>query len=171
MTLKPEYWHIYRAAYSHCPLGEVEESKIRRIYEEDGKDAILAAAKKKKLIPAVAVLMCKLDLDKAFWQEYVDYYLQRNIRVVDCLDEMYRLLAENGVTKLAVVENFGSLLASGQSLAMFGSGDVDQYADPSEWKRIHEILSQNGYELDEVRAGSLLISSNIRKECCIWHIN
>lgn len=164
MVLKPEYWHIYRAAYSHHELDAAQAETIKKIYENNGREAIFAAAKKKKLIPAVAALLCQLELDKDFWQEYVDFYLQRNRRVVACLDEMYRLLTENGVQRLALVENFGALLVSGQPLSMFGSGDIDQYADPCERERIYEILRQNGYELGEVKAGSLVISSNIRKD-------
>lgn len=164
MTLKPEYWHIYRAAYSHKPLEAAQVQTIRRIYEENGVDAIYAAAKKKKLIPAVANLMCRLELDREFWIAFVDQYGERNRRVIACLDEMYRLLADHGITKIAVVENFGALLASSQEISMFGSGDLDQYAVPGERERIYAILSENGYEIDEVRAGSLLISSNIRKD-------
>lgn len=161
MVLKPEYWHIYRAAYTHKPLSAESVETIKAIYAENGREQIFEAAKKKKLIPGVANLMCKLGLDLDFWGEYVDFYAQRNQRVVECLDRMYRLLAENGVSKIAVVENFGALLASSQDISMFGSGDVDQYAAPGEYEAINRVLQANGYALSDTKAGELIISSGI----------
>ncbi len=164
MALKPEYWHIYRAAYSHKPVDETQRQIILQLCQRDGKESVFAAAKKKKLIPAIANLMCCLEIDREFWSPFVAQYGERNQRVIECLDEMYQLLANCGITKIAVVENFGALLASSQDLSMFGSGDLDQYADPCERERIYEVLRQNGYEMDEIKAGSLLISSSIRKD-------
>ncbi len=164
MGLNPAYWNIYRAAYTHNPLEEEQVRTIKEIYLRDGKDAIFEAVRKKKLIPAVASLMCRLGLDEAFWGSYVEQYAQRNQEVIRCLDETYQLLTENGITKIAVVENFGALLASTQPLAMFGSGDLDQYADPGEREHIYNVLRDNGYEIDEVKAGNLIISSSIRKD-------
>ena len=163
MASNPELWYIYRAAYSHMPLNETQVDAIKGIYSCYGRDVIIEAVKKKKLIPAVAALMCRLDIEADFWRSYVEYYDQRNRQVIKCLDEMYRLLSDNDITKIVVVENFGALLASTQALSMFGSGDLDQYADPSERERIYKVLRNNGYTVEEVRVGNICISSSIRK--------
>lgn len=164
MVLKPEYWHIYRAAYTHKPLSAERIETIKAIYAENGQTQIYEAAKKKKLIPGVANLMCKLGLDCDFWGEYVVFYRERNKQVVKCLDQMYRLLADDGITKIAVVENFGALLASNEDISMFGSGDVDQYADPAEQKAIYQALQDHKYTLNDTKAGDILISSSIENQ-------
>ncbi len=164
MSLKNEYWHIYRAAYTHTPLDEAQINTIREICLRNGTEAIYEAVRKKKLIPAVANLMCRLDIDRQFWQPFVEQYAQRNAQVIQCLDEFYQLLTENGIQRIAVVENFGALLASTQPISMFGSGDLDQYADPEERDHIYQVLRDNGYEVEEVRAGKLIISSSARKD-------
>ena len=164
MVQKPEYWHLYRAAFTHKPLSDERISKIKEIYEANGKEQIFEAAKKRKVLPGIANLMCKLELDREFWAEQLAFYTQRNSKVIACLDEMSRLLADNGVDKIAVVENFGALLASGKDISVFGSGDVDEYADPQQREKLYEVLQANGYKLRESRAGNILISTRIDKE-------
>lgn len=164
MKLKKEYWEIYRAAYQHTKLSEDQKSKIIEIYMRDGRNAIYEAAKVKKLVPAISCLMCKLEVDLDFWKPIADDYRNRNLRVISCLDEMYSVLNRNGVKHIAVVENFGALLSSTQDLAMFGSGDLDEYALPEERDKIYSILKKNGYSIDEVKAGEIIVSSSIRRD-------
>lgn len=164
MKLKKEYWEIYRAAYQHTKLSENQKSKIIEIYMRDGRNAIYEAAKVKKLVPAISCLMCKLEVDLDFWKPIADDYRNRNLRVISCLDEMYSVLNRNGVKHIAVVENFGALLSSTQDLAMFGSGDLDEYALPEERDKIYSILKKNGYSIDEVKAGEIIVSSSIRRD-------
>lgn len=161
--LKNEYWIIYRCAYRHGDVSEQEKKIIQKLYDRDGREIIYSAVKQKKLIPAVAMLFKKLDIDSDFWSQFVDAYRSRNMQVVKCLDEMYQLFAENGVNKIVVVENFGALLASTQDIAMFGSGDIDEYACPCEKEKIYRILKNAGYEIEEVHAGGILVSSSIRR--------
>lgn len=164
MTQKPEYWHLYRAAFTHKPLSAERIELIKTIYAENGREQIYEAAKKRKVLPGIANLMSKLDLDRVFWAEQLDFYTKRNTRVIECLDEMYRLLAENGVDKIAVVENFGALLASGKDISVFGSGDVDEHAAPQQREKLYEVLQANGYKLRESRAGDILINTRIDKD-------
>lgn len=164
MRLKKEYWKIYRAAYQHAELTDDQIQDIVALYRRDGKEAIFKAAKVKKLIPAVSALFCKIGLDLDYWNPIVNSYRERNSRVIKCLDEMYRLLAANGIENIVVVENFGALLSSAQDVAMFGSGDVDEYALPEEREKIYLVLKKNGYRIGEVKSGNLIVSSNIRKD-------
>lgn len=161
MELKKEYWTIYRAAYSRNPISDSVKEKIKEIYYSDGKDKIEYAAKKKKLIPALASLFVSLDLDREYWEAITKEYRERNKSVIHALDQMYTLLRDNGVTRIAVVENFGALLSSSADLCLFGSGDVDEYAYHDDRERIYEILQNNGYCINEVKAGENLISTTI----------
>lgn len=164
MKLKEEYWVIYRAAYQHTELSENQIKEIKYLYKRDGREAISEAAKTKKLMPAIAYLMCKLEIDVEYWRPIVEFYRTRNEKVIVCLDEMYRLLSENGIDHIAVVENFGALLASSQDLAMFGSGDIDEYAEPEQKEKIYSVLRKAGYSVEEVKSGCIIVSSSIRRE-------
>ncbi len=161
MELRKEYWTIYRAAYTRNPISDPVKEEIKRIYKTDGRDKIEEAAKKKKLIPALARLFVSLDLDKDYWESIENKYRERNKEVICALDKMYSLLRDNGITRIAVVENFGALLSSSADLSLFGSGDVDEYAYHGDRERIYEILQNNGYSVTEVKAGDNLISTTI----------
>lgn len=161
MELKKEYWIIYRAAYSRKPISDSVIEDIKRIYYSDGRECIEEAAKRKKIVPALAKLFVTLDIDKDYWERIVIKYRKRNQLIISALDKMYSLLRENGITRIAVVENFGALLASSSDLCLFGSGDVDEYADCDDRERIYEILQDNGYKITEVKAGNNLISTSI----------
>ena len=163
MTTQSAYWEIYRTAYKHGTIAPETAQSIIQTYETEGRNKIYAAAKKKKLIPAIANLCIKLELDQEYWTPIVEMYRERNRKVVLCLDEMYRLLGDNGITRIAVVENFGALLASHEDIAMFGSGDVDEYADPELRESITAVLKKNGYTVTDTRVGSLYISTTISK--------
>ncbi|MBO5837430.1 MAG: nucleotidyltransferase family protein [Oscillospiraceae bacterium] len=116
------------------------------------------------MLPGIANLMCKLDIDRDFWAQQLAFYTQRNQRIVECLDEMYCLLAQNGIDRIAVVENFGALLASGKDISVFGSGDVDEYVDPQQQEKLYEVLLNAGYKIQEHKAGNILISTRIDKD-------
>lgn len=164
MTNNTRYWEIFRAAYSHNPLLEKEKNSLLETYNAEGKEKILEIAKKKKLVPAISNLFNSLDVDKDFWEPIIANYRSRNEKVVDCLDEMYRLLTDNGIDRIAVVENFGALLASHEDISMFGSGDIDQYADPNQRERIINTLEKYGYSIENTKIGKLWISTTICKK-------
>ncbi|PKM71555.1 MAG: hypothetical protein CVU91_13290 [Firmicutes bacterium HGW-Firmicutes-16] len=164
MDLEDRYWIMYKAAFKRIDLTDYEKTEIAELYNDEGRAKIVARAKKKKIVPATTMLMCKLGIEDEFWKPLSDEYRSQNERIVECLDAVYSELRAIGVTKLGVVENFGALLASGQDLAMFGSGDVDNYADITEKDRIHNVFNKMGYTLEEHYAGSILVSSSFRNE-------
>ena len=164
MELENRYWILYKAAFKHIELTDYEKTAIAELYADEGRAKITERAAKKKILPAAAMLMCKLGIDESYWRPIADEYRTRNERVVKCLDDLYSELRASGVTKMGVVENFGALLVSGQDLAMFGSGDVDNYADISEKDKIDNVFSKLGYIYEERYAGNILISTSYKNE-------
>ncbi|MEA4894591.1 MAG: nucleotidyltransferase family protein [Oscillospiraceae bacterium] len=164
MELENRYWIMYKAAFKHIDLTDYEKTEIKKLYGDEGRAKIFDKAEKKKIIPATAMLMCKLGIDDEYWKAVSDEYRIRNERVVESLNSAYSELRTGGVTRIGVVENFGALLASGQDLAMFGSGDVDNYADMAEKDKIYYVFKEMGYTLDEHCSGSILVSTSFRNE-------
>ena len=158
------YWLIYREAYRHGEASPENREAIYRLYMTEGRDRIVEAVKRKKLAAAVSKLFVDLEIDKEYWQPQVQSYRNRNLEVVAAADEMYGLLERNGITHLAIVENFGALLSSRQDICMFNSGDIDQYGDIEAKDEIYGVLRDSGYTIGEVYAGKLLISSSIRHD-------
>lgn len=158
------YWTLYRAAFKLIPLSDYEVDSIHALYKTEGREAIFSKAKMKKIIPGVAKLLVKLDIDKDYWQPIYDSFLERNKRVISYLDSFYEVLEKSGITKIAVVENFGALLYANTDLAVFGSGDSDNFGDRSDKDSIDKALINAGYRIDDIKSGSLLVSTSIRRE-------
>jgi len=171
-----EYWLLYRAAFKLEDPTEEEYLRIEKLYQAEGRDEIYSRAKRKKIIHAVACLLSKLNIDKEYWQPIANSYRERNEAVVSCLDSVYHSLNTAGVEKMGVVENFGALLCGESDLAMFGSGDADNYADISEKEKIYEVMKQQGYEIVESKAGNILVSTAFKNcpdlpDCFYFSIN
>ncbi len=158
-----EFWILYRAAFKVSEPDKQEVAIIKKLYEAEGKDKIYASIKKKKIVPAVSALFKKLNIDVSFWGPISDSYCERNLKVIEQLDLIYRALEDAGVKKVAVVENFGALLHGETDLCMFGSGDADNYADISEKELIYDVFGKLGFTISEEYAGDILISSAFKK--------
>ncbi|NBK98441.1 MAG: hypothetical protein EOM50_10535 [Erysipelotrichia bacterium] len=158
------FWILYRAAFKHISLNLNEIDIILALYENVGRENILSVAKKKKILPAIASLMVRLKIEEEYWNKYIVQFRARNQKILACLDSVYSSLYSAGVTRMVVIENFGALLSSGQDLSMFGSGDVDNYADLSQKEIIYDVFKNLGFTIHEIKAGSILISSSFRKE-------
>ncbi len=154
-----DYWVLYRTAFKATEPTNEEIAVIKALYEAEGREKIHEKIKKKKVIPGVSALFKRLNIDADFWGPISDSYRQRNERVVEQLDIIYKALNDAGVTKVAVVENFGALLQGEADLCMFGSGDADNYADLSEKEKIYEVFRSKGFNISEEYAGKLLIST------------
>lgn len=159
-----DYWFLYRAALKNTSLTSDEIQSIKTLYSEEGRATVYEHVKKKKIVPAASCLFCKLDIDTEYWHPIAQSYRERNERIIECLDLIYSALAKAGVTRIAVVENFGALLYSGNDLAMFGSGDVDNYADISEIELIYGVFRSLGFSISENKSGNILISSAFRND-------
>ena len=155
------YWILYRAAFKLIPLTQEEITDIRALYAKEGRENVYAHAKKKKIIPGIAYLLTKLDLDADYWKHISDSFRERNERVITYLDCFYETMTKAGITHIAVVENFGALLHAQTDLALFGSGDTDNFGDRAEQEHIYQILTKEGYQLEDTKAGFLLISTEV----------
>lgn len=124
-----------------------------------GKDAVYEAVKTKKILPFAAKAICECGIDVDFWSRISDIYRYRNESILRFLDKAYRSLAECGVKKMFVSENFGALLLSGGDLSLFASGDVDNYADPAEKDKIYAAFDAIGCTRKERYAGKHQIAA------------
>ena len=140
-------------------LTEPECDCVSLAYKEKGRDFMYQIAKKKKILPFAANAFVACDLDKPFWEEILQQYRQRNTAILACLHTAYEALACQGVQKMFVSENFGALLSSGNDIALFASGDVDNYADPSEKEKIYRAFEALGYTCKERFTGGHQIAA------------
>lgn len=140
-------------------LLEQEQAYVTRVYEELGREVLYEQMQKKKILPFAANAFVFCGLDAAYWKEILEQYRQRNRAILVCLDEAYRELGHQDVKKMFVSENFGALLASGNDLALFASGDVDNHADPEEKNKIYRAFEKLGYARKERFAGNHLIAA------------
>ncbi|PKP62117.1 hypothetical protein CVT91_00595 [Candidatus Atribacteria bacterium HGW-Atribacteria-1] len=151
---------LTNAAFKYCELSPEDKDNIIDLYKEDGQQSIYESAKKKKILPFVAVLLSRLEIDKAFWVDVAAEYRKRNEDVIGCLDTIFNKLSDNGVRKVFVTENFGALLASDADKALFSSGDVDMYADIAQKEEIYKSFEQLGYTMIERYSHKKLISTS-----------
>ena len=151
--------NLYSLLIRGTDLDQSEQSRICQLYNQQGKDAMFAMAKGKKILPfaANAFVFCGLDTD--FWEDILNQYRVRNRAILNCLDKAYAELARQGVTKMFVTENFGALLSAGNDIALFASGDVDNHADPSEKENIYRAFEALGYTRKERFSGGHQIAA------------
>lgn len=134
-------------------LTEAEISRLCEAYSRYGREKFRRMAAEKKILPFAARTFSLYGLDPAFWEEQLEQFRARNRKILRCLDEAYGSLRRHGVKKMFVSENFGALLSANGDIGLFASGDVDNYADPSEKERIYQAFEALGYHRKERFAG------------------
>lgn len=150
---------IWRFMIQSENIASEEKESIIDVYHSMGRDAFYEAAKKKKVLPFVACTMVRIDVDTTFWNGIAEEFRQRNLVILKVLDEAYGALQRNGVRKMFVSENFGALLSANQDIALFASGDVDNYADPCEKEKIYRAFEEIGYQRKERYSGKHQIAA------------
>lgn len=140
-------------------LSDRETEKLKAVYGAYGKEGLFEFAKKKKILPFAANAFVSNGIDKDFWDDVLKEYRERNERILSFLDKAYRSLREAGVRKMFVSENFAALLSSKADLALFASGDIDNYADPAEKERIYQAFDCLGCERKERFSGKHQIAA------------
>ena len=136
-----------------------EKEKLKRIALELGGENLLTMAKQAKMLPFLAKLMLALEADPQVWQPVYDRYAERNAQVIAELDRVYAALTAAGCKKLFASENFGAMLAADGDMALFASGDVDNYVDAEEYPVVKQVMTSLGYRCEERFAGALFISA------------
>lgn len=122
-----------------------EREILKSYYIKNGKEQLLKIGKGKKIIPFVAEIFIELGLDKQFWGTHYNFYLNRNIKIKNLLDSIFKELKIHGCKSVVLTENFGVLLASNSDMASFCSGDVDLSADITEQNIIVSTLNLFGF--------------------------
>lgn len=140
-------------------LDKQEEERIKTIYGEYGKEEIYEFAKKKKILPFAANAFVNYKIEEEFWGEILNIYRERNKSILLYLDKVYKTLLEAGVRKMFVSENFAALLSANSDLALFASGDIDNYADPDEKEKIYRAFECLGCRRKERFSGKHQIAA------------
>jgi hypothetical protein len=134
-------------------LASKEVEEVVTFYNAEGYYNVFAKAKKEKMLPFVASMMCRIHKDENQWKEHYLFYKGRNTKIVSELDRVYRAMDMAEVKKLFLSENLGALLSSGRDIALFASGDADNCSDYSEKEKIYRVMSSLGYSHEEHMTG------------------
>lgn len=139
------YSTISTASLKSLPLSNLELSIINKGYRLEGCQKVYEFAHKEKIIPFIAHLLSRLNIDTEFWYEIHESYAKRNEEIINLLDEIFYSFKTKGIDKLFVYENFGALLASNSCIGCFASGDVDLYAQFAQKETIEAVLKEKGF--------------------------
>lgn len=164
---KYAYPIITNLAFQLYELSEAQKGSAEKEYQSTTKEALYEYAKERKVLPFVANLAIRLNLDVDFWQKTTDFYTERNKNIVKVLDIIYQAFEKNGVKKCYVSQNFGALLASGTDISLFASGDVDMHGDYTEREAIEKTFGELGFERKDRYCGKRLISSDYYNEALL----
>lgn len=140
-------------------LTDEEYEHLSQVYTKYGREKIYQLVKGKKILPFAARTFSACGLDVGYWQSCLDQFRTRNRKILCCLNKAYENLQQFGVKKMFVSENFGALLSAGEDIGLFASGDVDNYADPSEKKKIYQAFEALGYTRKERYSGHRQIAA------------
>ena len=136
-----------------------ESEHLNQVYSEYGREKLCRMVKEKKILPFAARTFSTYGLDVEYWQNCLDQYRTRNRKILRCLSRAYESLQRFGIKKMFVSENFGALLSAGGDIGLFASGDVDNYADPSEKDKIYQAFDSLGYTRKERYSGNRQIAA------------
>ncbi len=135
---------VVHAALDFAPLDEDDRCRIISIYPQI-KDELINYCRQKKLLPFVARLMLALKLDVEMWGDVLESYRKRNSDAKRELESVFHALREHGVAECCPIENFAALLASGEDIGLFASGDIDVYAGQADHEMVHAVMTELGY--------------------------
>lgn len=140
------------------------QNVVKPIYIEEGFENVYEKTRKKKMLPYVASMIVRSEIDINNWAPVLENYRNRNKAVVDELSVIYEKMWEAGVRKMFVSENFGALLNSGRDIGLFASGDMDNCADLSEKHNIDNVFKSLGYKSEDRYSGKTLCTSSYYNE-------
>ena len=133
---------------------------VKPLYAAEGFHKVYETTKKKKMLPYVASMLSKANIDKLNWESVLENYQKRNAIVRQQLSNVYAVMAEVGVKKMFISENYGALLSSGRDIGLFASGDCDSCADISEKSKIDKVFEKLGYTREDRYSGKMLCTSS-----------
>lgn len=158
-------------AFSAVPLSSAEKAFILSGYNDENKQEIIRIATKKKVLPVVGKMLASLQIDKDFWTEKYNFFLQRNLKVTELIADVFKRFHENRIDRVCAFENYGAMLAAESDIALYSSGDVDLYADVIQKQEIENVMASFGYypTLDDCHRHN--INTEFLKENGIIRIN
>lgn len=126
-------------------LTQKERNQIIQYYNSKNKLEIFEALKSNKIIPFGAYILSQLDCDRDYWQPKYDFFFERNLKIKDLLDLIFKKLDAFACKSIALTENFGVLLSTNSNIGCFSSGDIDLSANIFERDKIIECLNHFGF--------------------------
>lgn len=133
-VLNPEYCNERQLAY------------IKKKYLEIDRSTIIDFLTKHKILTFGAHFFVETNLDKDYWAEYHTEFKIRNSLIIEQLDKLFNEANNKGISTMYLFENFGTLLLVDSCVSCFQSSDVDIYADISEYKAIHDVITDLGFD-------------------------
>lgn len=130
-------------------LTSTRKKIIHDSYMNYGREAIYNFAKSKKIIPFVAHSCIENDIEPEFWHKEHSYYWDRNLKVIELLNTVFKKLEEKGCKRVCVTENFASVLSSNACIGCFSSGDVDLFVDKSYLPIVDEVMDELGFKIGD----------------------
>lgn len=135
------------------------DSEFVLLYNMLGDDRAVSMATKAKMLPFIAKACLKSNISTNIWKPIYKKFSNRNNKVIEALDIAFTAFKKYGIKKAFLSENFGALLSSNSDFAVFASGDVDCYVDPSEYEKVSMAFAELGFLRKERYSKNLLISS------------
>lgn len=165
--------YIFNCSFKARLLTNNEIKKIKDGYCSSSKNEIVNKSVVKKRLPFVGKMFSDLNIDKHYWDDIVESYKNRNLKILEKLKSIFGKFEELNINKIFLYENFGALLASGNDISQFASDDIDLFASFKEKNRIEEALSKCGFHLEKTVKTYKPINSIYRgsKEENIFSIN
>ena len=145
MERKKYIWDIFLKPVESLNKYEIET--IKEYCDQHSQKEILSKAEEQKMIPFVSSVLCSLNIYREFWKDYVEYYSNRNKKIIRMLDDLFSAFEKNNCISPCVTENFGSLLSTDYHIECFCSGDVDISSDIAEKENINKTLEGMGFTL------------------------
>lgn len=135
---------VVHAALDFSPVREDIRCRIIDAYPRI-KDELIDYCRRKKLLPFVARFMLALGLDIDMWKDILESYRNRNSNAKQELERVFHALRAHGAADCYPIENFAALLASGEDIGLFASGDIDVYAGQADHDTVHAVMTELGY--------------------------
>ena len=126
-------------------LTEWEKDEIKSYYYSKSKAEISELLESNKILPFGSHILTELDCDKDFWKSKHDFFFDRNSKIKDLLNLIFKDLDLALCKSVALTENFSVLLTTNSCLGCFSSGDVDISANISERTKIIGCLNKFGF--------------------------
>ena len=134
---------IDNLAISGRSISNTDKSRICLFYANQGRKVIFDHAQKRKMIPFIAHLFCKLELDRDFWSKHAEQYKSRNLIILEILSQIFKNFHNANIYSIFLYENFGALISSETEISLFASGDVDLYTDFFNKNKIYSIMESH----------------------------